>query len=89
MGFWYGFVVDFVGYGLFDPVTGLQTTPSAAQVELAGKENATGLGFYIAAPFWMVYFLVSIYCLHSYTMPLDPLSKNVRIFGAMLLMQLH
>lgn len=81
MGFWYGFVVDFVGYGLFDPVTGLQTTPSAAQVELAGKENATGLGFYLFAPFWMVYFLVGICAAFLYDAIRPTEQKRSHIWG--------
>lgn len=60
MGFWYGFAADFVGYGLFDAVTGLRTIPSAEQVTLAGHENALALGFYLFAPFWMVYFLLGM-----------------------------
>ncbi|WP_343594994.1 AMP-binding protein [Acinetobacter sp.] len=60
-GFWFGFAVDFVGFGHFDPITGLRTIiPTVSQIALAGKDNAIGLGFYLFAPFWMIYFLVGI-----------------------------
>jgi len=60
LGFWFGYAVDVQGFGMFDPLTGLQTTPSAAQVASGGQENAIVLGFYLFAPFWMVYFVVGM-----------------------------
>lgn len=60
MSFWWGYAVNFTGYGLFDPVTGLQTNHSTEQINLAGQENAMALNFYLFAPFWMVYFLIGV-----------------------------
>jgi hypothetical protein len=81
MGFWYGFVVDFVGYGLFDPETGLRSIPTAAQVAVAGQENAMGLGFYLFAPFWMVYFLVGMCAAFLYDAIRPTEQKRSHIWG--------
>lgn len=81
LGFWYGFVADFIGYGLFDPATGLHTTPSAAQTKIAGEENALGLGFYLFSPFWMVYFFLGICAAFLYDAIRPSEQKNSYIWG--------
>ena len=58
LGFWYGYAVDGIGAGFYDQVTGLKTVPNAAQLATASQDNAVILGFYLFAPFWMVYFIV-------------------------------
>ncbi len=60
LSFWYVYAVDATGYGFFDALTGQRTTPSQSQLEMAGKENAVILGFYLFAPFWMVYFIAGM-----------------------------
>jgi acyl-CoA synthetase (AMP-forming)/AMP-acid ligase II/peptidoglycan/LPS O-acetylase OafA/YrhL len=60
LAFWYGYVIDANGYGFFDRITGESTSPSPLQIELAGKENLVILGFYLFAPFWMVYFIAGM-----------------------------
>ncbi|WP_415259672.1 AMP-binding protein [Pseudomonas chlororaphis] len=60
LGFWYGYAADATGYGFFDPLTGEKLIPSIAQMEMADKDNAIMLGFYLFAPFWMVYFVVGM-----------------------------
>ncbi len=60
LAFWYGYAVDATGYGFFDALTGLRATPSEEQLEMAGKDNAVILGFYLFAPFWVVYFIAGM-----------------------------
>lgn len=60
LGFWYGYALEATGYGLFDPLTGMRLTPNAEQVAEAGKDNAIILGFYLFAPFWMIYFVAGM-----------------------------
>lgn len=60
LGFWYGYAADATGYGFFDQLTGEKISPSIAQMEMADKDNAVMLGFYLFAPFWMVYFVVGM-----------------------------
>ncbi|KDB08851.1 Long-chain-fatty-acid--CoA ligase [Burkholderia sp. lig30] len=56
LGFWYGYAADATGYGFFDRLTGEKIVPTAEQAAMADKDNAVMLGFYLFAPFWMVYF---------------------------------
>lgn len=60
LGFWYGYAIDATGYGFFDQLTGEKIEPTASQMEMADKDNAVMLGFYLFAPFWMVYFVVGM-----------------------------
>ncbi|WP_045883392.1 AMP-binding protein [Pseudomonas chlororaphis] len=60
LGFWYGYAADATGYGFFDPLSGDRLVPSASQMAMADKDNAVMLGFYLFAPFWMVYFVAGM-----------------------------
>ncbi|RZG99888.1 AMP-dependent synthetase [Acinetobacter pittii] len=80
-GFWYGYAIDFVGYGPFDTITGIKTTPSASQILEAGKDNAVGLGFYLFAPFWMIYFLLGIGAAFLYDAIRPTEQKRSQIWG--------
>ncbi|CAI1858233.1 AMP-binding protein [Serratia fonticola] len=60
LAFWYGYAVHATGYGFFDALTGLKATPSQSQMAMGGEENAVILGFYLFAPFWMVYFIAGM-----------------------------
>ncbi|WP_415882955.1 AMP-binding protein [Neptuniibacter sp. QD34_54] len=60
MSFWYGYAVDATGYGFYDALTGERTIPSVAQLDSAAQDNAVILGFYLFAPFWMVYFVAGM-----------------------------
>ncbi|MDR6232423.1 AMP-binding protein [Pseudomonas oryzihabitans] len=60
LGFWYGYAEHATGYGFFDRLTGERMVPTAAQMEVADKDNAWMLGFYLFAPFWMVYFVAGM-----------------------------
>lgn len=60
LAFWYGYAIDATGYGFFDPLTGDRAVPADGQMEAAGKDNAVILGFYLFAPFWMVYFVAGM-----------------------------
>ncbi|MGE7955226.1 AMP-binding protein [Pseudomonas sp. NPDC089530] len=60
LGFWYGYAADATGYGFFDQLTGEKLLPDAAQMALADRDNGVMLGFYLFAPFWMVYFVVGM-----------------------------
>lgn len=57
--FWYGYAVDATGFVQFD-AAGLAMPSSAAQIELAGQHNAGILGFYLFAPFWILYFVAGM-----------------------------
>ncbi len=56
LGFWYGYAADAVGYPFVDQASGQRIAPGAAQVQAADRDNAVMLGFYLFAPFWMIYF---------------------------------
>lgn len=60
LAFWYGYAVDATGFGFFDQLTGEKITPTAAQVDMANRDNAVILGFYLFAPFWMIYFVAGM-----------------------------
>lgn len=60
LAFWYGYAVDAIGYGFFDKYTGERFMPTDAQMSNADKDNAVMLGYYLFAPFWMVYFVAGI-----------------------------
>lgn len=57
--FWYGYAVDATGFVQFD-AAGQVMPSSAAQIEAAGKDNAGILGFYLFAPFWILYFVAGM-----------------------------
>lgn len=60
LGFWFGFAQNATGYGFFDQMTGEIISPSQEAMEVAGKDNAIILGFYLFSPFWMIYFVLGI-----------------------------
>ncbi|OLF54048.1 AMP-binding protein [Pseudomonas chlororaphis] len=60
LGFWYGYAADATGHGFFDLLTGEWLAPDAARMAAADRDNAVMLGFYLFAPFWMVYFVLGM-----------------------------
>ncbi len=79
--FWYGYAVDATGYGFFDQLTGEKLTPTLHQAEVADKDNAVILGFYLFAPFWMVYFVAGMCAAFLYDAIRPAESKNAHIWG--------
>ncbi|WP_026190822.1 AMP-binding protein [Methylobacterium sp. WSM2598] len=60
LAFWYGYATDAIGYPFFDQSTGTKISPDASQIQMAGTDNLIMLGFYLFAPFWMLYFVGGI-----------------------------
>lgn len=81
LSFWYGYAIDATGYGHFDPLTGQRTIPSAAQIEMASKDNAVILGFYLFAPFWMVYFVAGMCAAFLYDAIRPSEQRRAHIWG--------
>ncbi|GLS26381.1 AMP-binding protein [Marinibactrum halimedae] len=81
LSFWYGYAVDATSYGLFDPLTGQRTIPTPSQVDIAGTDNAVILGFYLFAPFWMVYFIAGICAAFLFDALRPSEQKNAKIWG--------
>lgn len=81
LSFWYGYAVDATGYGFFDPLTGEPAVPSDAQMAAAGKDNAAILGFYLFAPFWMVYFVAGMCAAFLYDSIRPAEQARARIWG--------
>ena len=81
LGFWFGYAIHATGYGVFDAITGLRAIPSLEQVEIAGKENATILSFYLFSPFWIVYFIVGMCAAFLYDAVRPYQSTRVKLWG--------
>ena len=81
LGFWYGYAIDATGYGLFDPITGLRSIPTPSQVEIASHDNAVVLGFYLFAPFWMVYFIAGMCAAFVYDAIRPSEQRRAEIWG--------
>ncbi|MRV72593.1 AMP-binding protein [Duganella sp. FT92W] len=81
MGFWYGYAVDATGFVSFDPATGHALPVSASQLAAAGKDNAVILGFYLFAPFWMVYFVAGMCAAFLYDAVRPAEQRRAHIWG--------
>ena len=81
LSFWYGYAIDATGYGHIDPLTGLQAIPTDAQTEMASKDNAVILGFYLFAPFWIVYFVAGMCAAFLYDAIRPSEQRRAHIWG--------
>lgn len=79
--FWYGYAVDATGFVQYDPLTGKAMPSTAAQIEMAGKDNAVILGFYLFAPFWMVYFMAGMCAAFVYDAVRPAEQRRAHIWG--------